>query len=378
MSANPTARPENAVHRGLAGIIFDETEITDIQGQKGELRYRGYAIEELTIEPSFERTAFLLLNGEWPTVEEGDAFRADLAARRSLPADMIALLGHLAKATPDDALRTALSALDLGQHEGRAQMEIGLDLIAKVPSLIVAHHDLRSGREPTPPDPALDHASDILRRLLGRDLTAIEQETINLDFVLHADHGANASTFTARVAASTGVDMVAAMTAALAAFTGPLHGGAVAATSAMLAEIGSPEDVPSFVADRRRRSLPVYGFGHRVYRTRDPRSRPYYQALLTLSERAGDTGSIAILDALVEAMAPYRRMGIDVNVDLYATALYRLLGLPADLATAIFSAGRSIGWTTQILEQQANNILIRPRLRYAGPSARTLSSERTT
>jgi len=373
MSTNPDARPENAVHRGLAGIVFDETTITDIRGQEGDLRYRGYPIEHLAANPNFEKTAYLLLHGQWPNDDQVSSFSADLASRRPLSADTIDLLRHLADATPDAALRTILSAMDLGQYDGRDQMEIGLDLIAKIPSLITTHHAMRSGVEPIKPDPALDHASDFLRRLIGRQPTALDQEIINLDFILHADHGANASTFAARVVASTGADMVGAMTAAMAAFVGPLHGGAVAAASAMLSEIRSPSDVPAFVAERRRRDLPIYGFGHRVYRTRDPRSEPYWQALQALAERANDKTSVAILVALVDAMAPYRRMGIDVNVDLYVTVLYRLLGLQPELATSAFVAGRSVGWVAQILEQQANNILIRPRLRYVGSSAQDLT-----
>lgn len=282
------------------------------------------------------------------------------------------LLCQLKHHNPEDALRTAVSALDLDQHDGRDPMDIGLDLIAKIPSLIVLHEAIRSGSMFALPDPSLDHASDFLRRLLGRCPSALEREIINLDFVLHADHGANASTFAARVVASTCADMVAAVTAAIAAFAGPLHGGAIAAANRMLAEINDPADVPAIVADRRRRDLPIYGFGHRVYRTRDPRSEPYRMALDALAERSGDTETVTILDALVKAMAPYRRMGIDVNVDLFATAIYRQLGLPPHLTTGAFIAGRTVGWIAQILEQQANNILIRPRLRYVGNAARCL------
>ena len=376
MSANPIARSDDMVHRGLAGIIFDETRITDIRGQQGELRYRGHAIEELAADPNFEKVAYLLIYGNWPNDEQAGRFRGDLVSRRSLSAKTVDLLRHLKDAHPDDALRTTVSALDLGQHGDRPPLEIGLDLIAKIPSMIVFHHAIRSGLGmPAEPDPSLDHAADFLRRLFGRPPTTLEQEIINLDLVLHADHGANASTFAARVVASTGADMVAAITAAMAALVGPLHGGAVAAVSAMLTEIDDPSDVPAFVANRRRQGLSIYGFGHRVYRTRDPRSEPYRRALLALAERAGDTMAVGILDALIESMEPLRRVGIDVNVDLYATTLYRLLGLPPHLATGVFMAGRSVGWVAQILEQQANNILIRPRLRYVGPAMRRLYSE---
>lgn len=360
------------VHRGLTGIIFDETKITDIDGQRGELRYRGYDIEQLAANPSFERTAYLLLHDCWPNTDQSLAFQADLAARRLLPEGTTDLLHQLGNCHPDDALRTSLSSLDLGQRDGREPLEIGLDLIAKVPSLVATHHAIRKRQTPLPPDPSLDHASDFLKRLISRVPNTIEREAINLDFVLHADHGANASTFAGRVVTSTTADMVAAATGAVSAFAGPLHGGAIAAASAMLATIRSPEDVPAMVAERRRKKLPIFGFGHRVYRTRDPRSHPYRKAVLALADHVGDKQCIAILDALIEAMAPFRRMGIDINVDLYATAIYRLLGVPDIMATNTFVAARIAGWVAQILEQQENNILIRPRLRYTGNLARNL------
>lgn len=365
--------PRQTIHRGLAGIIFDETRITDIDGQRGELRYRGYDIEQLAVTPSFEKVAYLLLHDCWPSYDQSHAFQADLAARRSLPEETNDLLYQLGSCHPDDALRTSLSSLDLGQRDGREPLEIGLDLIAKVPSLVATHHAIRKRQTPLPPDPSLDQASDFLKRLIGRVPNTIEREAINLDFVLHADHGANASTFAGRVVTSTAADMVAAATGAVSAFAGPLHGGAISAASAMLATISSPEDVPDLVSERRRKKLPIFGFGHRVYRTCDPRSHPYRKAVLALADHVGDKRCMAILDALIEAMAPFRRMGIDINVDLYATAIYRLLGVPDIMATNTFVAARIAGWVAQILEQQENNILIRPRLRYAGNLARDLS-----
>lgn len=372
MTIHQPIETRDAVHRGLAGVTFDESRITDIQGQHGRLSHRGYSIEQLAAAADFERTVSLLIAGEWPNKKEAEAFRADLARRRTLPDEAIRLIGAMKGQPIDDVLRSAVSILDLGQRDGRDAREIGLDLIAKVPSIIAVHEDIRCGRAPSEPDPKRPLGEDLLRRLLARDLTEDEKQVIDFDLVLHADHGANASTFTGRVVASAGADMVAAVTAAIAAFCGPLHGGAVSKAGAMQESIAAPEDAAALVADRRRRKLPVYGFGHRVYRTRDPRSVFYEQAASRLARSAEDKRRLAVAQAIAEAMAPMRRMGIDINVDFYTVLTYRMLGLPSDLGTALYAAGRTAGWIAQILEQQANNILIRPRLRYTGPHARSL------
>lgn len=365
---------DDAVHRGLAGIHFDKSEITEISGDRCELRHRGYGIDQLIENPSYEKIAYLLLEGTWPGSRQYDAFRRDLAARRDLPDASMAMLVSLRLAPPHVALRTALSALvDDGSEQ--ASHDAALDLTAKIPSIVVAHHALRQGRSVPPPDASLDHASDFLRRLLGRELSAQERHLINLDFVLHADHGANASTFVARVVASTGADVHAAFTAALAAFAGERHGGAVAGVAKMLDEIGSPAAVADFVRERRARNQPIMGFGHRVYRGEDPRALPFRLAARELCQALGQAEPLATLEALVEAMAPANRFGIGPNVDLYAAVIYRLLGIPDDLATSIFAAGRAAGWGAQFLEQIHNNILIRPRLLYVGPEARHLPPE---
>lgn len=375
MSAQVQTQVGSDVYRGLVGIYFDKTTITDIQGHRGELRYRGYSIGDLIANPCYEDVAYLLIHGQWPCAEQSKAFRVDLAARRTLSDATVQLLQLLKDAPPEVALRTAVSGLGVQGARADESLEDGLELVAKIPSMIVAHHALRSGRAPGEPDAAFDLASDFLRRLLGRPPSALESRIINQDFVLHADHGANASTFAARVVASTEGDIYGAFTAAIAALSGPLHGGAVAAVMAMLDQIDSPEVVPAFVADRRARGLPIYGFGHRVYRGRDPRADPYRTAVQARS-RSGDRPVMAILDALVDAMAPFARHGIAPNVDLYAAPVYRLLGLSDDLVTVTFAAGRAAGWVAHLMEQQSSNTLIRPRLQYAGSAPRDLPNGR--
>ena len=372
MSADQDARPEGSSKHSLSGIVFGETGVTDIRGRQGELRYRGYAIEDLAIDPDFESTVYLLLHRQWPTTGQRFGFRADLAARRSLPRDAMQMLRRLGDKHPDDALRTVVSSLDLGQRDGREPLQIGLDLIAKIPSLVTVGNALRSGRDPLDPDPALDHASDFLRRLLGRLPSEIEQRAVNLDFVLHADHGANPSAFAGRLAAGNGTDMVGAITGAIAAFTGPREGGAIAAADAILSELAAPADVPAFVARRERQGRAIQGFGRSVYRTRDPRRDLYRHTATALAALAGDDREIAVLDALIEAMAPLRRMGVGASIHLHTATLYRLLGLPAELATSTFIAGRSVGWVAQILEQQENGMPVRSKSRYIGPGPRGL------
>jgi citrate synthase len=357
---------------GLANVCFDKTEITEIQGVTGELRYRGYSIDELAAAPSYERVAYLLLYGDWPSAGQAAQFCADLARRRVLPAGAIELLRGLDAAAPAAALRTAVSWLGSLRAPPAPFDDAALDLIAQLPLLVTAHAALRAGRPVPPPNLGLDLASDFLQGLLGRPLAPLERRLINLDFVLHADHCANASTFAARVVASTEADIYAAFSGALAAFAGIRHGGAVEGVARMLDSIGTVEAVPGYVERQRRAGAAIMGFGHRVYRRADPRARHFRAAARELCAAKGDWRLFEILEALVEAMQPMARLGIAPNVDLYAALIYRLLGLSDDLSTAIFAAARSAGWAAQVLEQCRNNILIRPRMLYAGPGPRRL------
>lgn len=372
MATEPAAPSPIEVSYGLGNVYFDKTEITDIDGSAGQLRYRGYSIDELAAAPDYERVAHLLLRGRWPSAAEAAAFHAELASRRALPGRLLPLLADLKDAPPASALRTAVSYLGAIAPADAPPERVALDLVAQLPGMVVAHHCLRRGRPVPMPDPAEDLASDFLRGLLGRDPTDLERRIINLDFVLHADHGANASTFTARVVTSTGADMYAAVSAAVGALGGPRHGGAIESVARMLASIRSPEDAVELVRSHQAGGQPVPGFGHRVYRAADPRAVLYRAALLSLEPSKSSQRYSKIISWLIEAMESYRRLGIHINDDLYAAAVYLAIGLPINLSTAVFAAGRAAGWTSQILEQWQNNILIRPRLLYAGEPPRAL------
>lgn len=373
------APPSAMIHRGLSGITFDSSAITQIDGDNGRLTYRGYDINALAENATFEETAWLLLEGELPRADELTSFSLEIGNARAVPQPVLAMLEAMRGAHPMDALRTAVSALGALEQvvpgtDDEAAKQMGLQLIAQAPTVIAAHHALRSGRKPVAPDPRLSHAHDFLRMLLGHEPMPELIDMMDEDLVIHADHSANASTFAARVATGCGVGMHAATTAALAAFAGPLHGGAVEQALAQIDRIGAPEAAAAYVRDRQSRNQPVMGFGHRVYRTEDPRVRHFRETAGALSSQYGDTRAFEIVEALVEAMQPFARLGIGPNVDLYAGLIYRLLGLPDDLACTIFAAGRMPGWVAHVLEQRSENILIRPLLHYVGPKSRPFVS----
>ncbi len=372
----PAATERPAISRGLSGVYLDRTAITDIDSGNGRLAYRGYDVHDLTAHASFEEIVWLLLSGELPEPGELAQLRDELAEFRFAPAPVLAVLESLKHAHPMQALRAGVSvagALADGGDDGSpvAQRRASLRLIAQVPVLIAAHHAFRQGRAPLPPQPELPLAHDFLRMLLGREPPEHAVRVFSQDMIVHADHGSNASAFAARVAISTGGGLHDAVTAALAVFGGPLHGGAMETVLRQLDDIGAPENAAAYVRERLSRNEPVAGFGHRVYRGEDPRVRHFRRTARELSLQTGNARTLETAEALAAAMQPMARLGIGANVDLYAGLTYRLLGLPDDLATAIFAAGRMAGWLAQALEQRASNILIRPLLHYEGPAART-------
>jgi len=364
------------VHRGLKDVYFERSPIAYIDGRAGELRYRGYSIHDLAEHSSFEETAYLLLHDELPTAAALAAFREALVAGRTLPGAIHDLIRGLAGAHPMTVLRTAVSALGAleggpGNAETRETiLAKGIRLTAQVPAIVAAHRRIREGAEPVTPDPGLGHAANFLYMLTGRRADAEAARLIDTDLILHAEHGANASAFAARVVAGTEADLHGALTAALAALAGPAHGGAAENVMRMAEEIGDPAKAAEYVRRKRRDREPIMGFGHRVYRAEDPRARHMRAGVERLSRALGEPRWYRILEALVEAMRPYARHGVNVNVDFYAGVVYHLLGIPADLFVALFAIGRTPGWTAQVLEQRANNILIRPRLAYIGPGPR--------
>ena len=363
------------VHRGLKDLCFDRSPTTFIDGRAGELRYRGYSIHDLAQHSTFEETAYLLMMGELPTASQLAGFNADLIQSRQLPAPLYDIIRAVKDAHPMDVLRTAVSALatfdpEVADNSQDATRRKGIRLTSQVPMIVCAHHHIRNNRAPIAPSTELGHAANFLYMLKGEVPSTAAAKLMDTDMVLHAEHGSNASSFTARVVVSTDANLHAGITAAIAALSGPAHGGAAENVMKMAQEIGDPANAAEYVKRKRKNREPIMGFGHRVYRAEDPRARHMREGVKRLSVEMGQPQWYEILQAVVAAMQPYSRLGVNVNVDFYAGVVYYLHGVPEDLFVPIFAMGRVPGWTTQVLEQLDNNILIRPRLAYTGPELR--------
>ena len=370
-----SAEEKIEIHRGLKGVYFERSATTFIDGKAGELRYRGYSIHDLAQHSSFEETAYLLLNGELPSAAQLASFDARLKAARKLPKEILAIIETVKQSHPMDVLRTAVSALagfepDAYDNSAEATRDKGIRLASQVPMIVAAHEAIRNGRPVPAPDMSLSHAANFLWMITGRKPSPAAAVLMDRDLILHAEHGSNASSFTARVVIGTEATLHAAMTAAIAALSGPAHGGAAEDVMRMAQEIGEPENAAAYVKARRASGEAVTGFGHRVYRTEDPRARHMRDGVDKLSREMGEPKWFAILQAVVDAMKPYARFGVNVNVDFYSGAIYYLNGIPPDLFVPIFAVGRVPGWTVQCLEQLQNNILIRPLTLYDGPEPR--------
>ena len=368
------ATDEVQIHRGLQGVYFDRSEVCDIDGRAGELWYRGYSIHDLAQRSTFEEASYLLFNGDLPTSEELGRWR-ELVAARTIPAPVIEVIRSVKDAHPMEVLRTAVSALgafdpDVADNSPEATLRKSVRLASQVPLIVAAHHHIRQGLEPVEPDPDLGHAANFLWVLEGKRPSEDAARLMDLDLILHAEHGTNASSFTARVVAGTDANLHASVTAAVAALSGPAHGGAAENVMKMAMEIGEPENAAAYVKALRDARKPVMGFGHRVYRTEDPRARHMREGVKRLSEEKGEPKWYAILEAVVAAMKPYARLGVNVNVDFYAGVVYYLHGIPEDLFVPIFAVGRTPGWCVQVVEQYRHNILIRPLTLYSGPAPR--------
>lgn len=364
------------IHRGLKGVYFDRSQVCFIDGRAGELLYRGYSIHDLAERSTFEETCYLLMYGDLPTANELSRFDGELKAARTLPAAIHEIIRAVRDAHPMDVLRTATSALaafDPDAHDNsiEATLRKGIRLTSQVPIIIAAHEHIRHGREPVPPDQEIGHAANFLRMLKGSPPSGEAARLMDIDMILHAEHGSNASAFTARVVAGTEANLHAAITAAIAALSGPAHGGAAENVMRMAQEIGDPANAAEYVKRKRANKEPVMGFGHRVYRAEDPRARHMRAGVERLSRAMGEPKWYQILAALVDAMRPYARHGVNVNVDFYAGVVYFLNGIAEDLFVPIFAAGRVPGWTVQVVEQLRNNILIRPLTLYNGVPARS-------
>ncbi len=364
--------------KGLEGVIALESELSYIDGDKGELIYRGYDINDLAENTTFEEVVYLLRHGELPTQNELDDFTTHLRSERALPEPVLDLL----RDTPDDAhpmavLRTAVSALGLYDEEADTMEEAANHrkadrILAQIPTIIAAFDRLRKGQDPVSP---LDHGSmahNFLYMLNDEEPGEAAENTFDVCLVLHADHGLNASTFTSRVIGSTLSDMYSAISGAIGALKGPLHGGANQEVMRMLLDIDEKgADPAEYVRGRLAEGERIMGFGHRVYNTMDPRAAILRDMVKELSEEAGDRKWYEYTAQIHETME--EETGIDPNVDFFSGSTYYQLGLDPDLFTTIFALSRTAGWTAHLLEQWADNRLIRPRAQYVGARDRTVA-----
>ena len=360
------------IRRGLKDVYIDKTEASFIDGNIGKLLYRGYSIHDLAEKSTFEEVVYLLLYGKLPNYHELKGFDAQLRADRGIPDDVIEIIDRVKGGHPMDVLRTAVSALsafdpEVGDNSVEATIRKGLRLTAKAPTVVAAHERLRTGLSPIEPNSDLNHAGNFLHMLFGKEPSEAEAHIMDVDFILHAEHGANASAFAARVAASTVSDLHSAVVAGIATLKGPAHGGAAEEVMKMSEEIANPENAKTYAKNLLDGGGRVMGFGHRVYRAEDPRARHLRSRSKDLGEQKGQPQWFQILSTLQEVMKPYQSRGIHVNVDFYAGSIYYLMGIPDDLFISLFALGRIPGWTLQVVEQYTDNILLRPLLDYTGP-----------
>jgi citrate synthase len=356
---------------GLEDVVAADSAICYIDGDRGVLSYRGIDIHELAEKATFEEVCFLLWEGRLPRREELQETRRQVAQERTLPQEMLELLSSLVPhLTPMDALRTMVSALaetdpDVRDMSPAANHRKSVRLTGQIATIIAAHHRLREGQPVVDPDLSLGHAEDFLRMLNGARPTAEAVRAFDMALVLHADHELNASTFAARVTAATLADMHSAITSAIATLKGPLHGGANEAVIRMLIEIGSLERVDDYIRSRLDAKEKIMGFGHRVYHTEDPRATHLREMSRRLAESSGETRWYDMSRRIEKLINEGKKL--NSNVDFYSASVYYMLGIPPDLFTPIFAVSRISGWTAHVLEQYANNRLIRPRAEYIGP-----------
>jgi citrate synthase len=359
-----------ATKGGLEDVVAANSAICDIIGPQGKLTYRGIDIHDLAKHSSFEETTYLLWFGTLPTREALQEFSAELAAQRALPRQVLTLMKDFPRnATPMDALRTTLSALafyDSQAHDGSRDANVAkaMRVIAQTATIVAAYEQLRRGREPVPPDKAGSHAENFLRMLFGAEPEPLFVRAMDLALILHADHELNASTFAARVTAATLADMYSAIVSAIGALAGPLHGGANEQVMKMLQAIGEPSRVEAYITERLQAHQKIAGFGHRVYRTEDPRATHLREMSRELGQHIGNLRWYEISRKVEEVVMQQKHLY--ANVDFYSASCYFSMGIPIDMFTPVFAVSRVSGWTAHILEQYADNRLIRPRAEYVG------------
>ncbi len=362
---------DNTIYRGLKGVVIDKTNSSFIDGAEGRLMYRGYNIHDLAEKSNFEETVYLILNGNLPTKSQLEEFDSQLRANREIPNEVIDIIRVTQKSHPMDVLRTAVSALssfepDTEDNSIEATMRKGIRLTAQAPTIVTAHSRIRQGLDPVPPNPNLNQAANFLYMLTGKVPDQDESRLIDKDFVLHAEHGINASAFAARVTASTVSDLHSAIVTGISTLKGPSHGGAAEEVMKFSLDIGSEDNAEPYTRNILENGGRIMGFGHRVYLVEDPRARHLQKECEELGAKKGQPKWFRILSKVAEVMEPYASKGICPNVDFWAGAMYHLLDIPKDLFISIFAMGRVPGWTAQVIEQYSDNILLRPLLKYEG------------
>ncbi len=370
MAMNTTVTPPAAGQSGLRGAVVGDTRLSSINGEEGKLIYRGIDIHDLARHSTFEEITYLLWFGSLPTQAHLDEFRARLASHRALPPQLLALLRDLPKTgSPMDALRTAVSALglfdpDVNATSPESHIEKAVRLTAIFPTILAAYHRIAENLEPLAPDPNLDTASNFLYMFDGKAPDTQAARVLDVSLILHADHGMNASTFSAIVTAATLSDMYAAITSAIGTLKGPLHGGANEGVIHNLLEIGDIGAVDQWVEKKFAAHEKIMGFGHAVYKAYDPRATELKTIALEVGSKAGSTKWVEMTERMEQAV--WRIKQLYPNVDLYSASVYYTLGIPTPYFTPVFAISRVSGWTAHCMEQYADNKLIRPRANYVG------------
>lgn len=364
--------------KGLEGVLVAESDLSYIDGEAGQLIYRGYSIDDLAREASYEEVLYLLWHGQLPNRDELESFSDAMAAERAIDGDVLANIEALADAESDPmaALRTVVSSLsaadadtDANPTDRDANLRKGQRITAKIPTALAAFVRLRNGNDPVGPREDLPHAANFLYMLNGEEPDEVLAETFDMALVLHTDHGLNASTFSAMVTASTLSDLHSAITSAVGTLSGSLHGGANQNVMSMLKEVDdSDKDPATWVEDALENGRRIPGFGHRVYDVKDPRARILSDKSEELGHAAGDTKWYEYSVAIEEYIQDEK--GLAPNVDFYSASTYYQMGIPIDTYTPIFALSRVGGWIAHVLEQYEDNRLIRPRARYTGNEER--------
>ncbi len=360
--------------KGLEGVVAAETEMSFIDGQQGVLEYVGIAIGELAHSSTFEETVYLLWNKKLPTQAELDAFTKDLRANYDPPAGVLEMVKGMPKdAQPMHVLRTLVSALSLfdptpNANDVPAAREKALKILAATPAIVAAFDRHRRGEQFVPADKSLGFSENFMYMLNGEKPTAAMARAFDICMITHADHGLNNSTFTARVVISTLSDLYSAMTAAIGSLRGPLHGGANEGVMVMLNELKSVDEAEAYVMNKLKNKDRIMGFGHRVYKAKDPRA----SELQTLAKQlAEDTGNMDLYEKshAIEVVMEREvaKKGIYPNVDFYSATTYHCIGLKLDLFTPMFALSRLAGWSGHVIEQLEDNRLFRPTTNYVGP-----------